>query len=122
VLVLNNNCSIGPRRNLFLDELERNPRYRGMTAKQRQAKADFLEQSILDFVASGKGLVAIHGAPTMLNNSAQFTEMIGAAFDYHPSNQELSSARSTLITRWWRHSAARSRSFTAMSRIASMAL
>ena len=51
VLVLNNNCSIGPRRNLFLDELERNPHYRDMTAKQRQAKADSLEQSILDFVA-----------------------------------------------------------------------
>ena len=33
VLVLNNNCSIGPRRNLFLDELERNPKYRGMTRK-----------------------------------------------------------------------------------------
>ena len=25
----------------------------------------------------------------MLNNSAKFTEMIGGAFDYHPSNQEL---------------------------------
>ena len=79
VLVLNNNCSIGPRRNLFLDELERNPRYRGMTEKQRQTKADALEQSILDFVAGGKGLVAIHGAPTMLNNSAKFTEMVGGS-------------------------------------------
>jgi uncharacterized protein len=89
VLVLNNNCSINPRRNLFLDELERNPKYRDLTAVQRQARADSLEQSILDFVAGGKGLVAIHGAPTMLNNSAKFTEMIGAAFDYHPANQEL---------------------------------
>lgn len=89
VLVLNNNCSIGPRRNLFLDELERNPKYREMTADQRQAKADALEQSVLDFVAGGKGLVVIHGGPTMLNNSARFTEMVGAAFDYHPANQEL---------------------------------
>ncbi len=89
VLVLNNNCSIAPRRNLFLDELERNPKYRGMTASQRQVRADSLQQSLLDFVAGGKGLVAIHGAATMLNNSAKFTEMIGGAFDYHPSNQEL---------------------------------
>ncbi|MFZ1933464.1 MAG: ThuA domain-containing protein [Thermoguttaceae bacterium] len=89
VLVLNNNCSIAPRRNLFLDELERNPKYSGMTASQRQAKADSLQQSILDFVAGGRGLVAIHGAPTMLNNSAKFNEMIGGAFDYHPANQEL---------------------------------
>jgi type 1 glutamine amidotransferase len=89
VLVLNNNCSIAPRRNLFLDELERNPKYRDMTAEQRQAKADALEQSLLDFVAAGKGIVLIHGAPTMLNNSPKFTEMVGGAFDYHPANQEV---------------------------------
>jgi type 1 glutamine amidotransferase len=89
VLVLNNNCSIAPRRNLFLDELERNLKYRGMTKQQRQTKANALEQSILDFVAGGKGLVVIHGGPTMLNNSAKFTEMVGGAFYYHPPNQEL---------------------------------
>ncbi len=89
VLVLNNNCSISPRRNLLLDELERNKKYGGMTAQDRQAKSDTLEKSMLDFIAGGKGLVAIHGAPTMLNNSPRFTNMIGAAFDYHPPNQEL---------------------------------
>jgi uncharacterized protein len=89
VLVLNNNCSINPRRNLFLDELERNPKYRGMTAIQRLARADDLEQSILDFVSGGKGLVVIHGGVTMLNSSAKFAEMVGAAFDYHPANQEV---------------------------------
>lgn len=89
LVVLNNNCSISPRRNLFLDELESNPKYKGLTADQRQARSDALEQSLLAFVAGGKGLVAIHGAPTMLNNSARFTEMIGAAFDYHPANQEV---------------------------------
>jgi type 1 glutamine amidotransferase len=89
VLVLNNNCSSGSRRNLFLDEMERNRRYRGMTADQRQAKADSLEQSILGFVAGGKGIVVIHGAPTMLNNSAKFTEMVGGAFEYHPPSQEV---------------------------------
>ncbi len=89
VLVLNNNCSVGPRRNLFLDELERNPAYGGLTADQRQAKADALEQSMLDFVAAGKGLVVIHGAPTLLNNSPRFTGMVGGAFDYHPPSQEV---------------------------------
>ena len=89
VLVLNNNCSIAPRRNLFLDELERNPKYRGTTKTERQTKAHALEQSILDFVAGGKGLVVIHGGPTMLNNSAKFTEMVGGAFYYHPPNQEV---------------------------------
>lgn len=89
VLVLNNNCPKGPRRNLFLDELEGNPKYGRLTEDQRQAKAAALEQSILDFVAGGNGLVGIHGAPTILNNSAKFTEMLGAAFDYHPPNQEV---------------------------------
>lgn len=87
VLVLNNNCSKGPRRNLFLDELEHNAKYRDMSQSQRQAKAALLEKSLLDFVAGGKGLVAIHGAPTMLNNSPGFTQMIGGSFDYHPPNQ-----------------------------------
>jgi len=89
VLVLNNNCSKGPRRNLFLDELESNPKYAPLTAQQRQARSDALEQSMLDFVASGKGLVVIHGAPTLLNNSPRFTGMVGGAFDYHPPNQEV---------------------------------
>ncbi|NLX98046.1 MAG: ThuA domain-containing protein [Rhodopirellula sp.] len=89
VLVLNNNCSKGPRRHLLLDELQGNPKYGEMTEAGRQAKADALEQSMLDFVHGGKGLVVIHGAPTMLNQSAKFTEMVGAAFDYHPPNQEV---------------------------------
>ena len=89
VLVLNNNCSKGPRRNLFLDELESNPKYASMSADQRRAKSDALEQAMLDFVASGKGLVVIHGAPTLLNNSLKFTEMVGGAFYYHPPNQEV---------------------------------
>lgn len=87
VLVLNNNCADGDRRNLFHDELERNPKYRDLTPDARNEKAAALEQSLLAFVAGGKGLVVIHGAPTMLNNSPEFTDMVGAAFDYHPPNQ-----------------------------------
>ena len=87
VLVLNNNCSKKPRRNLLLDELERNPKYKDMSEQQRQVRSDALENSMLDFVAGGKGLVAIHGAPTMMNNSPRFTQMVGAALDYHPPNQ-----------------------------------
>jgi type 1 glutamine amidotransferase len=89
VLVLNNNCSKGPRRNLLLDELEAGAKYEGMSESEREAKSAALEQSMLDFVAGGKGLVVVHGAPTLLNNSAKFTEMVGAAFDYHPPNQEV---------------------------------
>jgi uncharacterized protein len=89
VLVLNNNCSVDPRRNLFLDVLEKDKKYAELNAAQRQAKADALERSILDFVKNGKGLVAIHGAPTMLNKSKEYGEMIGGWFDYHPANQKV---------------------------------
>ena len=90
VLVLNNNCPRRGRRNLFIDELSRNKKkYGDLTDQQKEEKAAALEQAILDFVAEGKGLVGIHGAPTMLNNSQRFNEMIGAAFDTHPPNQEV---------------------------------
>lgn len=89
VLVLNNNCSKGPRRNLFLDILETDVKYQGLTKAERETKANSLEQSLLGFVAGGKGLVVVHGAPTMLNNSTRYTEMVGAAFHYHPANQEV---------------------------------
>jgi type 1 glutamine amidotransferase len=89
VLVLNNNCSVNPRRNLFLDVLEKDAKYSSLDAAQRQAKADALEKSILDFVKNGKGLVCIHGGLTMLNSSKQFADMIGAAFDFHPANQSV---------------------------------
>ena len=87
ILVLNNNCSVGPRRDLFLDELERNPKYKGLSEAERKAKAKEMEKAMLEFVRAGKGLVAIHGAPTMLNNSPDFTGMVGGAFDYHPPSQ-----------------------------------
>ncbi len=89
VLVLNNNCSVGPRRNLFLDVLEKEAKYSALDAGERQAKADALERSILDFVHNGKGLVCIHGGVTILNNSKEFTSMLGAAFDFHPANQSV---------------------------------
>ena len=89
VLVLNNNCSKGPRRNLLLDQLESSPKYSQMTAEQRQEKANTLEESMLEFVTGGGGLVVVHGAPTILNQSARFTTMVGAAFDYHPPNQSV---------------------------------
>ncbi|MBM4093032.1 MAG: ThuA domain-containing protein, partial [Planctomycetes bacterium] len=89
VLVLNNTCSVSPRRNLFLDVLETDARYTQLSAEERSARAAELEKSLLDFVRGGKGLVAIHGAPVLLNNSPAFTDMIGGVFDYHPPCQEV---------------------------------
>ncbi len=89
VLVLNNTCSVSPRRDLLLDVLETEDRYRELTDAQRQDRRTALEQGLLEFVRDGKGLVAIHGAPTLLNKSPQFTRMVGGAFDYHPPAQQV---------------------------------
>ncbi|NLF09365.1 MAG: ThuA domain-containing protein [Pirellulaceae bacterium] len=89
LLVLNNNCSVSPRRNIFLDELERNERYAGLSGEERAAKAKALERSMLDYVAGGKGLVVVHGGIVMLDTSEEFVELTGALFHYHPPSQEL---------------------------------
>ena len=62
-----------------------------LTEQQREARAEELEQSILDYVRNGKGLVVVHGAPTMLNNSPEFGKMVGGTFDYHPVSQQVTA-------------------------------
>jgi type 1 glutamine amidotransferase len=75
IIVLNNTCSVGKNRNLFLD------------VTKDKAKADHLEKSLVAHVASGKGLVVLHGAIVMQNNSKAFGDMVGGSFDFHPTQQ-----------------------------------
>lgn len=79
-IILNNNCSKGPGRNMFIDVLGDN--------KTRAAE---LEDSLIKFVADGNGLVAIHGAITILNSSEKFGKVLGGAFDFHPKQQEVTA-------------------------------
>jgi type 1 glutamine amidotransferase len=78
-VILNNTCSKGPGRNMFLDVL----------GKEKQDEAARLEKDLIDFVAGGKGLILLHGAITFLNSSPAFGEVIGGAFDFHPKQQEV---------------------------------
>ena len=71
VLVLNNNCSIGPRRNLFLDVLEKDSKYSRHVQRGAAGEGGFVGAIAVGFCGERKGLVAIHGAPTMLNRSPQ---------------------------------------------------
>ena len=59
-VILNNTCSKGRTRNIFLDAL----------AKDKKDEIAALEKSLLDFVKRGGGLTAIHGAIVFLNKSA----------------------------------------------------
>ena len=85
-VVLNNTCSKGPRRNMFLDVLDKR---KDMTDAQKTARAEELEKSLEDFVASGKGLVLVHGGIVFLNNSKEFKKMAGASFIRHPRRQNI---------------------------------
>lgn len=84
LVVLNNNCSIGPRRNLFYDALEA-----VSDTVERAKKATKLEKSLLTYVRKGGGLVVLHGGIVMQNNSAEMSKMTGGSFDYHPTQQLL---------------------------------
>jgi type 1 glutamine amidotransferase len=77
IIILNNNCSDRKKRDLFWD------------ATQDGAKAAMLEKSLIDHIASGAGLVNIHGAITMQNNSMAFSRMVGGSFDFHPRQQQV---------------------------------
>lgn len=78
-VILNNTCSKGPTRSIFLDAL----------GKDKPDEVADLERSLIDFVKRGGGLTAIHGAIVFLNNSAEFSELLGGSFDFHPAQQEI---------------------------------
>lgn len=85
-VVLNNNCSVGPRRDLLLDVLDQD---KSLTDDQRKSKAAELEANLIEYVKKGGGLMVVHGAIVMQNNSMAFSEMVGGSFDYHPAQQEI---------------------------------
>jgi len=78
-VILNNTCSKGPRRNLFIDTL----------GEDKSDEAAALEKSLIEFVRNGGGLAAMHGAIVFLNNSKEFSNLLGGSFDFHPSQQTI---------------------------------
>ncbi|MDX1284162.1 MAG: ThuA domain-containing protein, partial [Draconibacterium sp.] len=85
-VVLNNNCSVGPRRNLILDLLDKD---KNLSEEQKKKIAAKLEANLIKYVKKGGGLMVVHGAIVMQNNSMPFSEMVGGSFDYHPPQQEV---------------------------------
>lgn len=85
-VVLNSTCSVGPRRDLLLDVLDKD---QSLTEKQKKKKAAELEDNLIEYVKKGGGLMVVHGAIVMQNNSKAFSEMVGGSFDYHPEQQEI---------------------------------
>ncbi len=85
-IVLNNNCSVGDRRDLFYDALGNRE---GLSEQDRVKKAAELEANMLNFVKKGGGLAVLHGGIVMQNNSMEVSKMTGGSFDYHPPQQQI---------------------------------
>lgn len=97
-VIFNNNCPDGKKRDIFYDVLHNQVhkslgdiglKYQSLTGDQKAEKAAKLEKGVIDWVASGKGLVSIHGAIALQINSEPFSELMGGSFDFHPPRQVL---------------------------------
>ena len=93
-VVLNNNCPDRKDRDLFRDVLvnkmeEHGKKYSGMSREEREQLAGALYRDLVDYVAGGGGLVLLHGAITIFNNSEEFSGLVGGSFDFHPPQQEV---------------------------------
>lgn len=85
-VVLNNSNPEGPKRNLFYDLLKNNTT---LNENEIISSARIYEENLLNYVKKGGGLMILHGAIVVQNNSSKFSEMTGASFDYHPPQQEI---------------------------------
>ena len=86
VIILNNTNSKSDRRDLFWDIFNEDST---LSRKQKIKKAKQMEDNLIQFVNKGKGLVLLHGAIVMQNNSIDFSDMVGGSFDFHPPQQEI---------------------------------
>ncbi|CAZ97256.1 ThuA domain-containing protein [Zobellia galactanivorans] len=85
--VVFNNCNpSGPKRDLFWDLLQQNS---NLPDQEITALSKQYETNLMNYVAKGGGLMILHGAITVQNNSKEFSQMTGGSFDYHPRQQEM---------------------------------
>jgi len=85
-VILNNSNPTGPKRDLFYDLLKN---YTSFSENEIITKAETYESNLLEFVKNGGGLMILHGAIVVQNNSSAFSKMAGGSFDYHPKQQEI---------------------------------
>lgn len=85
-VILNNSNPSGPDRDLFADLLIANT---SLNEQEIAEKAPRYEENLMNYVENGGGLMIMHGAITVQNNSKEFSKMTGGSFDYHPKQQEM---------------------------------
>jgi type 1 glutamine amidotransferase len=85
--VVFNNCNpSGPERDLFVDLLRQNS---SLSDTEIMKIAAEYQSNMMNYVNNGGGLMILHGAITVQNNSMAFSQMTGGSFDYHPKQQEI---------------------------------
>ncbi|MBM1106646.1 ThuA domain-containing protein [Aurantibacter crassamenti] len=85
-VILNNSNPSGPDRDLFADLLKQNTT---ISYAEVKTQAAVYEKNFMDYIAKGGGLMIMHGAITIQNNSMPFSKLTGGSFDYHPKQQEI---------------------------------
>lgn len=85
-VILNNSNPSGPDRDLFADLLRQNTT---LPDNEIAEKASEYQQNLMEYVAEGGGLMIMHGAITVQNNSEAFSKLTGGSFDYHPKQQKM---------------------------------
>lgn len=85
-VILNNSNPAGPKRDLFWDLLKKNSNLNDHRIAELSRQ---YEKTLMDYVSKGGGLMILHGAITVQNNSKEFSKMVGGSFDYHPKQQEM---------------------------------
>ena len=86
VIILNNTCSVGDKRNLFWDVINLD---NSLSETEKLSKANNLENNLINHINRGNGLMLMHGAIVMQNKSEAFGNMVGGSFDYHPKQQTI---------------------------------
>src|SRR5271165_1089043 len=54
-----------------------------------EAREEVYKKSLVDFVASGKGLAGVHAATDTYHNWKEYNKMIGGTFDGHPWHKDV---------------------------------
>ncbi|SIN72509.1 ThuA domain-containing protein [Algoriphagus halophilus] len=86
LVIFNNTNSKPTYRNLFVDKLTEEG---NMDSVAVWKKASELEKNVINYVKKGGGFFVIHGGNTTLNNSMEFSRLLGGSFDYHPKQQPI---------------------------------
>jgi len=93
-VVLNNVCPDRKERDVFRDVLihkidEYGAKYKSLPLAEREALAKQLYRNLVNYVADGGGLVALHGGIASFMYSDEFSDVLGGSFAFHPPQQDV---------------------------------